>query len=143
MAGYAVGILQEVRMGPPIVEYLEKIDATLAPFDGHFIIHGGAPEMREGVSPGTLIVIEFPDTAAAAQWYASAAYREIVWLRTENSDGTVFLIGWVAGETIVRDTILRDMLAANPWLHYAAAAAGAVFVVAVGKWLQKRSHASA
>ena len=53
------------------------------------------------------------------------------------------LIGWVAGETIVSDTILRDMLAANPWLHYAADAAGAVFVVAVGKWLQKRSHAAA
>jgi len=53
------------------------------------------------------------------------------------------LIGWVAGETIVSDTILRDMLTANPWLHYAAAAAGAVFVVAVGKWLQKRSHAAA
>ena len=53
------------------------------------------------------------------------------------------LIGWVAGETIVSDTILRDMLAANPWLHYAAAAVGAVFVVAVGKWLQKRSHAAA
>ena len=53
------------------------------------------------------------------------------------------LIGWVAGETIVSDTTLRDMLAANPWLHYAAAAAGAVFVVAVGKWLQKRSHAAA
>ncbi|MDN8612104.1 TerC family protein [Variovorax ginsengisoli] len=53
------------------------------------------------------------------------------------------LIGWVAGETIVSDTILHDMLTANPWLHYAAAAAGAVFVVAVGKWLQKRSHAAA
>lgn len=51
------------------------------------------------------------------------------------------LIGWVAGETIVSDTILRDMLTANPWLHYAAAAAGAAFVVAVGRWLQKRSHA--
>ncbi|MDM0014140.1 TerC family protein [Variovorax sp. J22P168] len=49
------------------------------------------------------------------------------------------LIGWVAGETIVSDTILRDMLVANPWLHYAAAAAGALFVVAIGKWLQKRS----
>ena len=51
------------------------------------------------------------------------------------------LIGWVAGETIVSDTTLRDMLVANPWLHYAAAAAGALFVVAVGRWLQKRSHA--
>ncbi|MDM0019962.1 TerC family protein [Variovorax saccharolyticus] len=52
------------------------------------------------------------------------------------------LIGWVAGETIVSDAVLRDMLTANPWLHYAAAAAGAAFVVAVGRWLQKRSHAT-
>ncbi len=48
------------------------------------------------------------------------------------------LIGWVGGETIVSDTSLSGVLAANPWLHYAGAAVGAVFVVAVGKWLQKR-----
>ena len=106
MAGYAVGILREVRMGPPIVEYLEKIDATLAPFDGHFIIHGGAPEMREGLSPGTLIVIEFPDTAAAAEWYASAAYQEIVKLRTENSEGTVFLVDGVDRDHLATDVLV-------------------------------------
>ncbi|MDL9999084.1 TerC family protein [Variovorax sp. J22P240] len=50
------------------------------------------------------------------------------------------LIGWVGGETIVSDTILRDVLVAKPWLHYAAAMAGAVFVVAVGRWLQKRAR---
>jgi len=50
------------------------------------------------------------------------------------------LIGWVGGETIVSDTALRDILTANPWLHYAGAVAGAVFVVAVGKWLQKRGR---
>jgi len=50
------------------------------------------------------------------------------------------LIGWVGGETIVSDTILRDVLVAKPWLHYAAAVAGAVFVVAVGRWLQKRAR---
>lgn len=52
------------------------------------------------------------------------------------------LIGWVGGETIVSDTSLSGVLAANPLLHYAGAAVGAVFVVAVGKWLQKRSHAT-
>ena len=50
------------------------------------------------------------------------------------------LIGWVGGETIVSDTILRDVLVAKPWLHYAAAVAGAVFVVAVGRWLKKRAR---
>ena len=52
------------------------------------------------------------------------------------------LIGWVGGETIVSDVALRETLAANPWLHYAAAAAGAVVVIALGRWLQKRGHAA-
>jgi len=50
------------------------------------------------------------------------------------------LIGWVGGETIVADVALKDVLAANPWLHYAAAAAGAVFVVLLGRAMQKRHN---
>jgi YjbE family integral membrane protein len=50
------------------------------------------------------------------------------------------LIGWVGGETMVSDTILKDLVAANPWLHYAAAAAGAALVVGIGKALQARSR---
>lgn len=52
------------------------------------------------------------------------------------------LIGWVGGETIVSDVALKDMAAAYPWVHYAAAAAGAVFVVLLGRTLQKRHQAS-
>lgn len=51
------------------------------------------------------------------------------------------LIGWVGGETIVSDTILADVLASNPWLHHAGAITGAVFVLVVGRWLQRRGHA--
>jgi YjbE family integral membrane protein len=49
------------------------------------------------------------------------------------------LIGWVGGETIASDTALSGVLSANPWLHYAGAAAGAFFVVAYGKWQQRRT----
>jgi Domain of unknown function (DUF1330) len=38
---YAVAIVRDIEMGPPIQQYLERIDATLAPFGGHFIVHGG------------------------------------------------------------------------------------------------------
>lgn len=51
------------------------------------------------------------------------------------------LIGWVGGETIVNDVVFRETLAANPWLHYVAAAAGAALVVAIGKGLQARARA--
>jgi YjbE family integral membrane protein len=49
------------------------------------------------------------------------------------------LIGWVAGETIASDVALKGFADANPWIHYAAAAAGAILVVAVGKQLSARS----
>ena len=50
------------------------------------------------------------------------------------------LIGWVGGETIISDTALHGMLAADPWLHYAGAVFGAAFVVGVGKMLQARAR---
>ena len=51
------------------------------------------------------------------------------------------LIGWVGGETIASDVALREFSAENPWLHYAAATAGALSVLAIGKYFQaKRAH---
>ena len=51
------------------------------------------------------------------------------------------LIGWVGGETIASDVVLREFSEANPWLHYVAATAGALAVLAIGKYFQTK-HAS-
>ena len=51
------------------------------------------------------------------------------------------LIGWVAGETIASDVLFKDYVAANGWVHYVAAAAGAAVVIALGKMVQARGHA--
>ena len=53
------------------------------------------------------------------------------------------LIGWVAGETITNDHVLQGFVQAHPWVHYAAAAAGAVLVILLGKWMQTRAIAQA
>lgn len=91
MPAYAVAHLRRVTMGPEIAEYLRRIDATLTPFRGRFLVHGGAPEVLEGNWPGHLIVIEFPDCDHARDWYASAAYQEILRLRTGNAIGDVII----------------------------------------------------
>ncbi|MBA2676494.1 TerC family protein [Ramlibacter sp.] len=52
------------------------------------------------------------------------------------------LIGWVGGETIVGDNVLKDVVQQYPWLHYVAAAAGAALVVVIGKGLQARKRAA-
>jgi YjbE family integral membrane protein len=49
------------------------------------------------------------------------------------------LLGWIAGDMIVTDVVVKPYLADMPsWLHYVAAAAGALFVVALGTWLARR-----
>jgi predicted tellurium resistance membrane protein TerC len=53
------------------------------------------------------------------------------------------LIGWVAGETIAGDAVIAPHLEGNHWLHYAAAAAGAALVIALGKFMQARSRTQA
>lgn len=108
MPAYAVAQLHDVTMGPDIVEYLQKIDATLAPFGGYFLIHGGSVERLEGAWSGDLIVIAFPDKYSARAWYGSSAYRRILPLRTKNSKGDVILIEGV-GPDHRADDILADL----------------------------------
>ena len=110
MSAYAVARLTEVAMGPEIVDYLKKIDATLEPFNGHFLIHGGPFERLEGAWSGDLIMIGFPDMESARAWYASPAYRDILPLRARNSGGDVILIEGVSPDHRATD-ILGDMAA--------------------------------
>lgn len=105
MTAYAVARLHSVEMGPAIVEYLEKIEATLAPFRGRYIIHGGRTTVLEGDWTGDLIVVAFPDRASAAAWYDSPAYRAIKPLRTAHSEGDVLLIDGVGADHRATDVL--------------------------------------
>lgn len=95
MPAYAVAHLRKVNMGADIVEYLKRIDETLEPFEGRFVVHGGRAEVLEGDWTGDLIVIGFPDRDRARGWYHSAAYQEILALRTDNSEGDAILVDGV------------------------------------------------
>jgi YjbE family integral membrane protein len=54
------------------------------------------------------------------------------------------LIGWVAGETIVHDVALHNWVDHAPaYVPYAVAAAGAAFVIGVGKVRSRKSQARA
>lgn len=105
---FAVGRLRDVRLGTDIVAYLDRIDATLSPFDGRFIVHGGVPEVLEGVWEGDLVVIGFPSREAARAWYGSPAYREILPLRTENAVCDVLLIDGVLPDHRAPEVLNRE-----------------------------------
>jgi uncharacterized protein (DUF1330 family) len=48
MTAYALAHVHHTNFGPELVEYLRRIDATLEPFDGRFLVHGGPVEAVEG-----------------------------------------------------------------------------------------------
>jgi len=92
MSAYAVAIIKETNFNDEIRAYLEQIDATLKPYSGRYIIHGGPYQQLEGESMGDLVVVEFPDLKHASDWYNSPAYQAIKPLRTANTVGNVFLV---------------------------------------------------
>jgi uncharacterized protein (DUF1330 family) len=90
--GYVVGLLRPTAVDHGVETYLARIDATLAPFGGRFLVHGGAVVALEGQWTSDLVVIRFPDMDAARAWYDSPAYREILPLRTRRVKGAVALV---------------------------------------------------
>jgi uncharacterized protein (DUF1330 family) len=91
MAAYAIAHLYDPKPHPEVIEYLERIQSTLDPFGGRFLVHGPKVEVAEGEWPGTIVIIEFPDVERASGWYVSPAYQEILPLRTDNISGVAIL----------------------------------------------------
>jgi uncharacterized protein (DUF1330 family) len=92
---YAVGYLRDVAFGDDIIRYMREIDATLEPFGGEFVVHGGHIEAVEGEWNGDLVIIRFPDRASAMAWYESADYQRILPLRLQNSHSMAAIVDGV------------------------------------------------
>lgn len=80
-------------------EYTSQVPATLAPFQGRFVVRAGAHEVLEGEwSPDRIVLIEFPSMELARAWYASPEYQAILPIRHRNSRTSFLaLIEGVAG----------------------------------------------
>ncbi|GLY13596.1 hypothetical protein Kisp01_06120 [Kineosporia sp. NBRC 101677] len=92
MTAYAIAHFPTVDLNHEVVEYLQRIDATLEPFGGQFLVHGAQTHVLEGEWPGAAVVISFPDLASAQGWYDSPAYQAILPLRLRNSTGSAILV---------------------------------------------------
>jgi uncharacterized protein (DUF1330 family) len=73
--------------------YRPLAGASVAQYGGKFVVRGGKAELIEGTKePARIVVIEFPDTAAAKRWYNSPEYQEALKIRLANSTGRVLLV---------------------------------------------------
>lgn len=105
MTTFALAHIKQSTFNEGLIEYLGRIDATLAPYGGRFRIHGGAIKPLEGAWTGQLVLIEFPNHASAQDWYDSAAYQDILALRTANSSADVILVDGVPPDHKATDVL--------------------------------------
>ena len=62
--------------------YRALVPAAVAAYGGRFLVRGGEVTALEGDwSPRRVVIMEFPDTAAAKAFYDSPAYRDARKLR--------------------------------------------------------------
>jgi uncharacterized protein (DUF1330 family) len=72
-------VISEIaRIDPDLIQgYRELAAPSIAAFGGRFLVRGGAVESVEGDwKPNGIVMLAFPDMAAARAWYASPDYAE-------------------------------------------------------------------
>lgn len=109
MPAYALCNLRAVHNPAALDEYLSQIDATLEPYGGRFLTHGGTIDVWEGDWQGGLAMIEFADRETATAWYRSDAYSAIRPLRVENSDCVALVSDGVAPGHKAADAIGKHL----------------------------------
>ena len=78
--------------------YVVQVPPTLAAFGGRYLVRSGASEAIEGEPPGRLVILEFPDRAAAKAWRASPAYQAILPIRDASSTSRVYVVDGYEGD---------------------------------------------
>ena len=95
MSAYAIAHLRTPTINEDVLHYIERIQDTLDPYGGRFVVHGGHVDVVEGSWPGDIVIIEFRDTATAHARYASPAYQEILPLRTTHIEADTIIVDGV------------------------------------------------
>ncbi|MYW13995.1 DUF1330 domain-containing protein [Streptomyces sp. SID2563] len=117
MTAYAIAHLYpEGRPNAEVIDYIERIQPTMDPYGGRFLVHVAPVEVVEGAWPGAVVVLGFPSIEEARAWYASPAYQELVPLRARNMAGDLVLVEGVAPDYDPRATAaaLRAAAGATP-----------------------------
>jgi uncharacterized protein (DUF1330 family) len=83
---------------PELYEQYKPIAAnSIELHGGHYLARGGETELLEGDdSPRRIVILQFPDTAAARRWYRSAEYAEALKIRERASVGRMIVVEGLA-----------------------------------------------
>lgn len=92
MAAY---IIVDVTITDPqrYEDYKKLTPGSLLPFEGKFIVRGGAAETLEGNwDPKRIVVLEFPNKQKAKDWWSSSGYAPAKAIRQAASTTQMILV---------------------------------------------------
>jgi uncharacterized protein (DUF1330 family) len=73
--------------------YKSLTPSSIAAYQGKFIVRGGKTEVIEGEwNPKRIVVLEFPSTALAREWWASPEYAEAKAIRNKTAHSNMILV---------------------------------------------------
>jgi uncharacterized protein (DUF1330 family) len=82
-----------VKNGEQLRNYLSKSETTLAKFGGKFLIQAGAVDVVEGDwNPKVIILVEFPSSEKAREWYHSADYAPALAIKPSAIDRAMIIV---------------------------------------------------
>ena len=97
MPAYVIADVREVRDPDALVEYRRRNTDAVARHGGRFVVRGGELERLEGDwDTQRIVVMEFPDMAAARGWYESEDYAPLKAMRQAASDTNIILVAGAA-----------------------------------------------
>ncbi len=88
-------VLVDIEVTDPVQyeEYKTLAAATVAAFDGRYVVRGGEVETLEGHWPThRLVILEFPTAARAREWWDSPAYRPARLMRQASARTDMLLV---------------------------------------------------
>lgn len=73
--------------------YKKLTPATLAAYDGKFIVRGGEAKIMEGTwQPDRIVVLEFPSVKRAKEWWNSEIYTEAKNIRQQAAETQMIIV---------------------------------------------------
>lgn len=86
MSAYVIGHIT-VKDPDKWAKYRSRVPGTLAPWGAELVLRGRRTVVLSGQHNHTdAVVIRFPDLESVISWYNSAAYQELIPLRTQAAE---------------------------------------------------------
>jgi uncharacterized protein (DUF1330 family) len=93
MPAYVIAAVEESWDQEKLVQYREGNTQVVAEHGGRFVARGGQSAVLEGDwDPKRVVIIEFPDMAAARGWYESDGYAPLRELRRSASKTNIIVV---------------------------------------------------